>query len=107
MNKKEQVQKALSQLELEMWGAFLELWFQFAGFPKCTEQVCPWPMEPMKHFEIVSSAHFFLQEELILNIPAGLSGDTVPFSPDCIFLLFVCFFKRSHLTDIYLQHYIA
>jgi len=99
MNKKKHVHRASFQLEWEMWGAFLELWFQFAGVPKSTEQVCLWPMEPMKHFKTVSSTRFILQEELIWNIPAYLSGDTAHFSTDYLCLLFV-FVEISSLSDI-------
>lgn len=54
----------------------------------------------MKHFEIVSSAHFFLQEELILNIPAGLSGDVASFSPD---YLFFCVYFLKDLLEMFIH----
>ena len=85
------MQKTSFRLELAMWSAFLRLWFQSASFPECTEQVCLWLTEPVKHFETVSSAHFVLQEERILNV-AGLSGGTASSSQLPLFFSLVCFF---------------
>lgn len=96
------MQKTSFQLELAMWSAFPGLWFQSASFPECAEQVWLWPTEPIKHFEIVSSAHLFLQEELILNILVGLSGHMASCFPDCL-VFCVLFFKRFPLLQMFVH----
>lgn len=73
------MQKAAFQLEFAMWSTFLGLWLQSAmehrvGVAETNRALL--------YFEIVSSTHFFPHEELLLNIPGGLSGEMASSSSD-------------------------